>query len=710
MQELKDEIHDIFRQTSFNGKKIFRVSYVPEIKTRPTDFQVFNSADGEYGGILVNNLRYSWAELEQKAVSSSGNSKLFKDDGKTFVGGRYTFHDYTGEKITFDTAQNGQAPNISRLYEWEARDNGIYINDLLATTWQDLGITGNSAIKERYTFTFHGMEISFNTEEGDNCLQDIKDGINSTDFNSMVTWSGVNAGVYGESAAELTSYNSGNMVVKDAWKNHTSDLRIIADDTGITLYNNEKDAQNNDVKYKFSSMKWEDFRNINGGADAYPIVDWGSGIDGMNQSNITLNHDAIYRFQDSITGFYFTFQLSDEASLSEVKKGMSVNLTESYYAPVQMTYTPTSNAYFSVDNVTTPTVLYQTQLKTNKSFDNWNTNEFVTDLKAQYNSSTNQYNIMFNLCDNRGNIVAQRMTSVKHDDFYRNVINGTSQTFYLTSDNAGDGGMGNFSFRFQSQKFQMTQSQEAAATSAAQKAKNLREIALSEAEKTKYIAAGHTEGEFQTYWQTRKTQDEIVNQLNYEYNSKYREYVTSYQNEYVNKSLSYLSGINFNLKNTQQPTMKLGMALNQNASQHTEFSTVINPPERYMYIQSGANEGEDTKIIWTGLNLSAIGMGDADTSTRTQAINTITATYRATEILSSVRSRFGAYENRLMAQYTGNQYYKENLEKSESAIRDTDMATEAVEQAKSSILENISQAMIVQANKNAQSVLDLLRV
>ena len=711
VQELKAQIHDIFRETSFNGKKIFRVSYVPDISTHPNDFQVFNSADGEYGGITVNHLRYSWEELENKIKDNPENNvtSLFKDDGKTFVGGRYTFYDYTGEKITFDTKKDTQAPDIYRLYEWEAKNDGIYINNVLATTWYDLGITSGSEIKERYNFTFHGMEIAFNTEEGDNCLKDVMDGINSVDFNAQVTWSGVNAGIFNNPAVEVVKYQDQYIDIYDSWKAHTTDLKLKATSSGISLINIEKNAQNLLVEYTLSSMKWEEFKDINSIYDKFPIVDWGLGVDNMNQDDITLDYDAVYRFKDATTGFYFNFKLSDEASLEEVTKGLSIDLVENYNAPIKVTYSNTAGSHFKASSFSNPTIAYQTQLKTGKSFDNWKLTEFNTGFDMKFNTNTNKYDVTFSLHDNRGDVVSKRKTSIARDTFRGNVINGRTTRIYL-SGYEGDSGLTSLSFDFKTDRFAMTADQINEAATQAERARLLCEETLKQTEKNIYINQGHTEDEFNIYWQTRKNDNDIVSEKQQAYDSEYLRNELRFMDLYVEEAVKFVSDIDVNISQSAQPQLKFNMTPNTNVSQHTEFGTVLNPPERYMHIQSGANQYEHTKIIWKGLNLSAIGMGDANTSTRELAVGTIGATYTATKILSGVRSMFGAFENRLMYEYNNNQNYKENLEKSESIIRDTDMAKESMKLAKQNILEQIGQAMFVQANKSAQAVLNLLGV
>ena len=51
----------------------------------------------------------------------------------------------------------------------------------------------------------------------------------------------------------------------------------------------------------------------------------------------------------------------------------------------------------------------------------------------------------------------------------------------------------------------------------------------------------------------------------------------------------------------------------------------------------------------------------------------------------------------------------ENLQASESRIRDTDMASQMVEFTKNSVLSQAGTAMLAQANSQSQNVLSLLR-
>ena len=67
------------------------------------------------------------------------------------------------------------------------------------------------------------------------------------------------------------------------------------------------------------------------------------------------------------------------------------------------------------------------------------------------------------------------------------------------------------------------------------------------------------------------------------------------------------------------------------------------------------------------------------------------------------------HQNRLEHAYTGVTVGAENLQASESRIRDTDMASEMVEYTKNQVLKQAGTAMLAQANQSSQNVLSLLQ-
>ncbi len=104
---------------------------------------------------------------------------------------------------------------------------------------------------------------------------------------------------------------------------------------------------------------------------------------------------------------------------------------------------------------------------------------------------------------------------------------------------------------------------------------------------------------------------------------------------------------------------------------------------------SGAIDGVSDTAGW-----EAVSLDDIDT-----AINNV----------STIRSDFGAVQNRLEHRLNNLATYQENLVASESRIRDVDMASEMVNFTKLGILQQAGTSMLAQANQAPQNVLSLLR-
>jgi len=77
--------------------------------------------------------------------------------------------------------------------------------------------------------------------------------------------------------------------------------------------------------------------------------------------------------------------------------------------------------------------------------------------------------------------------------------------------------------------------------------------------------------------------------------------------------------------------------------------------------------------------------------------------------INKQRADLGAYQNRLEKTIVGLDIGAENLQASESRIRDANMAKETVNFTRDNVLSQAGTAMIAQANQSSQNVLSLLR-
>jgi flagellin len=82
---------------------------------------------------------------------------------------------------------------------------------------------------------------------------------------------------------------------------------------------------------------------------------------------------------------------------------------------------------------------------------------------------------------------------------------------------------------------------------------------------------------------------------------------------------------------------------------------------------------------------------------------------QALKKVNKQRADLGAYQNRLEHAIRGIDVGAENLQASESRIRDADMANEMVNYTKNRILAQAGNAMLAQANQKTQQVLSLLQ-
>ena len=97
-----------------------------------------------------------------------------------------------------------------------------------------------------------------------------------------------------------------------------------------------------------------------------------------------------------------------------------------------------------------------------------------------------------------------------------------------------------------------------------------------------------------------------------------------------------------------------------------------------------------------------------DDSTQDKAQEAVDVIKDAINYVSNGRGRLGAYQNRL--DHTGNSLSvtTENIQNSESIIRDTDIAEEMMGYVKNNILLQAAQSMLAHANVVPEGVLQLL--
>jgi flagellin len=134
-----------------------------------------------------------------------------------------------------------------------------------------------------------------------------------------------------------------------------------------------------------------------------------------------------------------------------------------------------------------------------------------------------------------------------------------------------------------------------------------------------------------------------------------------------------------------------------------------------MQFQVGANMDQFVQVYIGTMTAQALGLKDAQGLTGTLALsnaeganNAIGNLDVALRKVSKQRADLGAYQNRFEMAAKGIAVASENLQASESRIRDVDMASEMVSYTKNTILSQAGNAMLAQANTKTNSVMQLL--
>ncbi len=108
------------------------------------------------------------------------------------------------------------------------------------------------------------------------------------------------------------------------------------------------------------------------------------------------------------------------------------------------------------------------------------------------------------------------------------------------------------------------------------------------------------------------------------------------------------------------------------------------------------------------MNTDSLGLTLTNVLDQDSSREAIEQVNNAIDELSSIRSYYGALQNRLEHTVSNLSNTIENLTAAESRIRDTDMAKSMMSYMRNSILVQSSQAMLAQANQQPSSVLQLL--
>ncbi len=128
-----------------------------------------------------------------------------------------------------------------------------------------------------------------------------------------------------------------------------------------------------------------------------------------------------------------------------------------------------------------------------------------------------------------------------------------------------------------------------------------------------------------------------------------------------------------------------------------------------LHVGTDADMNNKVSIKRYDMSTKALFLEDTNVLNEERATDAIDAFGDAIIMVSSVRSYFGAIQNRLEHTLLNLDNVVENTTASESRLRDTDMASEMVRLSTLNILSQAGNSVLAQANQSAQGVMSLLQ-
>ena len=173
-----------------------------------------------------------------------------------------------------------------------------------------------------------------------------------------------------------------------------------------------------------------------------------------------------------------------------------------------------------------------------------------------------------------------------------------------------------------------------------------------------------------------------------------------------------ISGITFSVSDTKGNIKKSANALLDGFSETIRAQD--NSEDNAITLQVGTKSNQAIKVGLTDMRAEALGLQSKDGKTinigtkenANAAVNVLDA---AVQKALDQQTTIGAVQSRL--EYTSSNLTtaSENVQSSESTIRDADMAKEMTNYTKNNVLMQAAQSMLAQANQSSSSVLSLLQ-
>ena len=175
---------------------------------------------------------------------------------------------------------------------------------------------------------------------------------------------------------------------------------------------------------------------------------------------------------------------------------------------------------------------------------------------------------------------------------------------------------------------------------------------------------------------------------------------------------SQISGLTFSVTNTKGQVQKSANAVLDNFTESIRAQNASS--DNAISLQVGTKANQSIRVGLTDMRAEALGLQSStgktiQIGTQQQANAAINVLDNAVQKALDQQTTIGSVESRLAYTSSNLTTASENVQASESTIRDADMAKEMTEYTKNNVLLQAAQSMLAQANQSSSSVLSLLQ-
>ena len=173
-----------------------------------------------------------------------------------------------------------------------------------------------------------------------------------------------------------------------------------------------------------------------------------------------------------------------------------------------------------------------------------------------------------------------------------------------------------------------------------------------------------------------------------------------------------ISGLTFSVTNTKGQVQKSANAVLDNFTESIRAQNKSD--DNAISLQVGTKANQSIRVGLTDMRAEALGLQSStgatiQIGTQEKANAAINVLDNAVQKALDQQTTIGSVESRLSYTSSNLTTASENVQASESTIRDADMAKEMTEYTKNNVLLQAAQSMLAQANQSSSSVLSLLQ-